>query len=50
MLAAAMIALSAVSSFAQTAPQIDWDKIDSEALNYFLAYLKRLARYVIRFR
>jgi acetylornithine deacetylase/succinyl-diaminopimelate desuccinylase-like protein len=40
--AAAMIALSASarSSFAQTAPQIDWNKVDSEALDYFRAYLR----------
>ncbi|MGA9722156.1 MAG: M20/M25/M40 family metallo-hydrolase [Candidatus Binatus sp.] len=40
--AAAMIALSACarSSFAQTAPQIDWNKVDSEALDYFRTYLR----------
>jgi acetylornithine deacetylase/succinyl-diaminopimelate desuccinylase-like protein len=40
-IAAATIALSLPSaSFAQTAPQIDWDQIDSEALNYYRAYLR----------
>ncbi|HZC47178.1 MAG TPA: hypothetical protein VE243_11925, partial [Candidatus Acidoferrum sp.] len=39
-LAVAMIALSAISSLAQTPPQIDWSKVDSEALNYFQAYLR----------
>jgi acetylornithine deacetylase/succinyl-diaminopimelate desuccinylase-like protein len=40
--AAAMIALSALasSSFAQTTAQIDWNKIDSEALDYFRTYLR----------
>src|SRR5208283_6181409 len=41
-LAAAMIALSALASpsFAQTTAQIDWNKIDSEALDYFRTYLR----------
>ena len=30
----------ASSSFAQSAPQIDWNKIDSEALDYYRAYLR----------
>ena len=40
--AAAMIALLALAplSFAQTAPQIDWNKVDSEALDYFRTYLR----------
>jgi acetylornithine deacetylase/succinyl-diaminopimelate desuccinylase-like protein len=40
--AAAITALSAVPSFsfAQTAPQIDWNKVDSEALDYFRTYLR----------
>jgi acetylornithine deacetylase/succinyl-diaminopimelate desuccinylase-like protein len=39
---AALIALSASArpSFAQAAPQIDWNKIDSEALDYFRTYLR----------
>jgi acetylornithine deacetylase/succinyl-diaminopimelate desuccinylase-like protein len=38
----AMIALLALagSSFAQTAPQIDWNKVNSEALDYFRTYLR----------
>src|ERR1700688_4625142 len=38
----AMIALLtlAATSFAQTAPQIDWDKVNSEALDYFRTYLR----------
>ena len=35
----AMLALAA-PSFAQTAPQIDWNKINSEALDYFRTYLR----------
>ena len=40
--AAATIALPPVAgaSFAQTAPQIDWNKINSEALDYFRTYLR----------
>ena len=40
--AGAMIGLLAVapSSFAQTASRIDWSRIDSEALDYFRAYLR----------
>ncbi len=40
--AAAVIAGSALapSSFAQTTTQIDWNKIDSEALDYFRTYLR----------
>ncbi|MGO9800713.1 MAG: hypothetical protein ACLPQ0_14720, partial [Candidatus Binatus sp.] len=40
--AAATIALSALasSSLAQTRAQIDWNKIDSEALDYFRTYLR----------
>jgi acetylornithine deacetylase/succinyl-diaminopimelate desuccinylase-like protein len=40
--AAAMIVVLAIatSSFAQTAPQIDWNKINSEALDYFRTYLR----------
>jgi acetylornithine deacetylase/succinyl-diaminopimelate desuccinylase-like protein len=35
----ALLAL-ATSSFAQSAPQIDWNKVDSEALDDFRAYLR----------
>ena len=37
-----MIALLALAapSFAQTAPQIDWNKVNSEALDYFRTYLR----------
>ena len=37
-----MVALLALagSSFAQTAPQIDWNKVNSEALDYFRTYLR----------
>jgi acetylornithine deacetylase/succinyl-diaminopimelate desuccinylase-like protein len=35
----ALLALAA-TSFAQTAPQIDWDKVNSEALDYFRTYLR----------
>jgi acetylornithine deacetylase/succinyl-diaminopimelate desuccinylase-like protein len=40
--AAALIAIPALAtgSFAQSAPQIDWSKIDSEALGYFRTYLR----------
>ena len=31
---------TAPCSFAQSAPQIDWNKIDSEALGYFRTYLR----------
>src|SRR5258708_20394261 len=34
-----LIALAA-PSFAKTAPQIDWDKVNSEALDYFRTYLR----------
>src|SRR5271156_2172831 len=39
---AATIVFSALatSSFAQTAAQIDWNKINSEALDYYLTYLR----------
>ena len=39
---ATLIALAALapSSLAQTAPPIDWNKIDSEAFGYFRAYLR----------
>src|SRR5258708_19781816 len=39
---AAIVALIALAapSFAQTAPQIDWDKVNSEALDYFRTYLR----------
>ena len=39
---ATLIALAALSSssLAQTTPPIDWNKIDSEALSYFRAYLR----------
>jgi acetylornithine deacetylase/succinyl-diaminopimelate desuccinylase-like protein len=40
-LAVTLVTLSLSSaSFAQNAPQIDWNKIDSEALDYFRAYLR----------
>jgi len=34
-----LLALAA-SSFAQTAPQVDWNKVNSEALDYFRTYLR----------
>src|ERR1700722_10029379 len=42
MSAAATIAMLAIatSSFAQAAPQIDWNKINSEALDDFRTYLR----------
>src|SRR6266852_1801 len=41
-LAAAILALTflAPASHADPAPQIDWNKIDSEALDYFRTYLR----------
>src|SRR6202158_3617757 len=40
--AAAMVAVLAIATlpFAQTAPQIDWNKINAEALDYFRTYLR----------
>ena len=34
------VMMFACGAFAQTAPPIDWDKVNSEALDYFRTYLR----------